>query len=355
MATTVSSLGHGRIRVRFYANGRELSQMTPTIYHINTTRDPLRCVASVSWVGGEQTAVASISLEWLLNAISSLPTLEQQKEPITMLLTFAYSIRTTRRLPLGLLPSLPLDLITHDLNLFDIYHLGQAIPSLHPHTNGVASSRIRTVLHPYFDSLAAFDKVLRQTGSIIGGSIILSILRPGNWRPGDIDVVVPDVGYAGLDRFLLKSGYALVPNEEPDEDYPGGLRFQFRHRRYEKGTLSVDVCQVSHVSAVDFILTYHSTSVMNFYRPGEIVCLFPKYTFKGLYQENHFTPTDRLDAALAKYHQRGYNPTEPKYIQDSRVAPEGALVMEGEDTGLWMLRRKDLGHEVFRVHANLSG
>lgn len=28
-------------------------------------------------------------------------------------------------------------------------------------------------------------------------------------------------------------------------------------------------------------LSQHSTSVMNFYRPGEIVCLFPKYTFKG--------------------------------------------------------------------------
>ncbi|KAF9063125.1 hypothetical protein BDP27DRAFT_1335569 [Rhodocollybia butyracea] len=70
----------------------------------------------------------------------------------------------------------------------------------------------------------------------------------------------------------------------------------------------------------DFVLTYHSTIVMNVWDGRYLYCLWPDLTFNGLYVRNMQTPTqERIKKALQKYQGRGFR---------DKYDPQGLLLRE---------------------------
>ncbi|KAJ3753832.1 hypothetical protein EV360DRAFT_87406 [Lentinula raphanica] len=177
-----------------------------------------------------------------------------------------------------------------------------------------------------------FNALLLAGGSIVGGSTALHVLCPGNWLPADLDIVVREAQQAAMEDFLTEIGFVLNQERTRDSEtfYPGGQdsdcreAIKFTYRRFENpiaGRAGVDLCIVHPwtISApAEFVLTYHSTVVMNFWTGRSIHCLWPALTLKGKLLRNKFTPTPKVEAALRKYAQRGFydiHDKRPKALQ----------------------------------------
>ncbi|KAJ3715027.1 hypothetical protein C8R42DRAFT_645980 [Lentinula raphanica] len=168
-----------------------------------------------------------------------------------------------------------------------------------------------------------------QRDRIVKSFNALLLAGGGNWLPADLDIVVRYMQQEVMEGFLTEVGFVL--NEErsrlPQKFYPGGEgpgeAIKFTYRRFEnpiEGRAGVDLC-VMHpwsISApAEFVLTYHSTVVMNFWTGSSIHCLWPDLTINGKLLRNQHTPTPKVEAALMKYAKRGFydiHDTRPKTL-----------------------------------------
>ncbi|KAJ3822524.1 hypothetical protein F5878DRAFT_713058 [Lentinula raphanica] len=167
-------------------------------------------------------------------------------------------------------------------------------------------------------TVKSFNTLLHSGGSIVGGSTALHVLCPGNWLPADLDIVVRESHQGAMEKFLMQTGFVLnlEKTQNPEIFYPGGDdtgdSLKFTYRRFEnpiKGRPGVDLCVIHprHINApADFVLTYHSTVVMNFWTGRSIYSLWPDLTINGKLIRNKYTPTPKVEAALAKYARRGF-------------------------------------------------
>ncbi|KAJ3802958.1 hypothetical protein GGU11DRAFT_387018 [Lentinula aff. detonsa] len=164
-----------------------------------------------------------------------------------------------------------------------------------------------------------FNSLLLAGGSIIGGSTALHVLCSGDWLPADLDIVVREMHQDAMEAFLTeKAGFIL--NEERTRDaesfYPGSNSgahganndyIRFTYLRFDnpvEGQPGVDLCVIhpwSIAAPADFVLTYHSTVVMNFWTGRSIHCLWPELTVHGRLIQNEYTPTPKVENALQKY------------------------------------------------------
>ncbi|KAF9064902.1 hypothetical protein BDP27DRAFT_1405112 [Rhodocollybia butyracea] len=210
--------------------------------------------------------------------------------------------------------------------------------------NALASSpavRLRRGLLRVFDDvhLAAFQVLLQSTASVVGGSFALSLLHPGDWQPADLDIVAEASQTLQVREFLVQKCRFKRDNERSqnvDHFYPGSdsTAFKFQYEHYANpmaGRPGVDLVTVFKNSIpADFVLTYHSTIVMNIWDGRYLYCLWPDLTFNGLYVRNMQTPTqERIKKALQKYQGRGFR---------DKYDPRGLLL------------REPLGLDVVPVH-----
>lgn len=189
----------------------------------------------------------------------------------------------------------------------------------------IGSTRLQTVLQHTFGGgyrlIEEFNSLLHASGGIVGGSTALYVMCPGNrkWFPADMDIVVRTTHQDVMEAFLQEK-VGLVLNEERTQDaeffYPGGMsesysdldnRITFTYRRFDNridGQPGVDLCLIlpgSFGGPADFVLTYHSTVVMNFWTGRNIHCLWPELTVRGEFIRNKYTPTPKIETALEKY------------------------------------------------------
>ncbi|KAJ3757090.1 hypothetical protein EV360DRAFT_71430 [Lentinula raphanica] len=169
-------------------------------------------------------------------------------------------------------------------------------------------------------TVKSFNVLLHAGGSIVGGSTALHVFCPGNWLPVDLDIVVRESHQEAMEQFLTEEGFVLnlertqnphgfYPVEEDTDD-----QLKFTYRRFEnpiEGRPGIDLCVMKkkkkQISApADFVLTYHSTVVMNFWTGRSIYSLWPDFTINSKLIRNQFTPTPKVEDALAKYAQRGF-------------------------------------------------
>ncbi|KAJ3735795.1 hypothetical protein DFJ43DRAFT_833786 [Lentinula guzmanii] len=187
-----------------------------------------------------------------------------------------------------------------------------------------------------------FNSLLLAGGSIIGGSTALHVLCSGDWLPADLDIVVREMHRDAMAAFLTeKAGFIL--NEERTRDaesfYPGSNsgahgnnndHIRFTYLRFDnpvEGQPGVDLCVIhpwSIAAPADFVLTYHSTVVMNFWTGRSIHCLWPELTVHGRLIQNEYTPTPKVENALQKYTERGFF-----NIHDPRPATIRGRAMRG--------------------------
>lgn len=99
--------------------------------------------------------------------------------------------------------------------------------------------------------------MLRSTDSILAGSTVLSVLRPGPWTPDDLDVVTCPAEYDVLQAHLVEQGYV---EDEKMRRYPwnpfypeAARRRMYHYRRFFKGPRKIDV-SVALIDVVDFVL-----------------------------------------------------------------------------------------------------
>lgn len=235
--------------------------------------------------------------------------------------------------------------ICHDLDLYSISSLRATCKLFWSRLANLASERMRRALtrvldpqgtqHPSF--IEDFASMIRSTGSVVGGSLSLWVLCPGEWLPGDIDVITDSQHGPAVIDFIQAAGYIVDADRTvgTEDFYPGriGLTYaenSFDHVRFEyqhftkAGSLGIDLCIVLAKSVAipsNFILTYHSTAVMNFWDGRYLYCVWPELTFKGLLMRNEYTPTVRIEEAIKKYKIRGFTDKYSesqglRYIQD---------------------------------------
>ncbi|KAL8291673.1 hypothetical protein RQP46_001931 [Phenoliferia psychrophenolica] len=299
------------------------------------------------------SALLPISLKHIGKMIDSV-----KPSAFTFVFTLDYTRKERHVFPIDQLASEPLRQITSHLSLLDVQHLTQAIPKLRQELIGTAASRMRCVLSPYFTDVEHFAAALDSAGAIVGGSAALSVLCPGDWSPGDIDIIVSPLGFGTIGSYLTHEGYAHDLGASKANFYPNDIKLAFQYSQWTKGDKKVDLSVSFLHTPINFLMTYHCTAVMNFFAGGQIHCLFPHLTFNGLYQTNTFTL--RPDTAkFDKIEARGFAPTDPVNLQDGIEKPEGAY---GDDRHAavraqvgeperWMMRRTDFQHKVWRTRA----
>jgi len=155
--------------------------------------------------------------------------------------------------------------------------------------------------------------VLKGHEALISGSTILHILVPGNWEPGDIDIVLPETYESSFESFLTVNGYSFDPSRQTalTQNYPQQASHPstFRYRCFKNGSKKIDLCYVEKsFTPLAHIFTYHSTAVMNFYDGATVCCLFPEQTFARQFLRNSLNSGHpRVEASLKKLVSRGFS------------------------------------------------
>ncbi|KAI5474944.1 hypothetical protein MNV49_002161 [Pseudohyphozyma bogoriensis] len=237
--------------------------------------------------------------------------------PFRFSFTLQTRITTRRRFPLSRLLEPPIqDSLFQYLDLRSVLRLAQAEPALRDSLEQVPTRRTRQLLERWFVDVKAFCMALRTARAVVGGSGVLSVLDPGGWTPGDLDVVVPSRRFEMFVKVLKKEGYEQVDEIEEDE-YETNPAIGVHHYPYRKTwkdgrVTKIDVISLLsiRITPVMYILSYHSTPVMNYFDGLDVVCLFPHLTFSRcswlLDAPDADNDSDRLIAGLAKYQARGY-------------------------------------------------
>jgi len=199
------------------------------------------------------------------------------------------------------------------LSLRDVQHLSATCKSIKVSTSGETEHRLRLALVPYFPGwLHEISAFLREHKALISGSTILSILVPGNWKPNDLVLVLPERSSTALEALLLTHGYSKDPEREadfPDIYYDDYEAPTFRYGCFQKDGKKIDLCYIEEPSTPTFhVLKYHSTAVMNCYDGEAVYCYFPELTFAGMhfFNRDYSGPDDRREAGLAKLRTRGF-------------------------------------------------
>lgn len=180
------------------------------------------------------------------------------------------------------------------------------------------SMRARKLLRPYFpDALRELSHTLDISGAIISGSAPLSIIQPGDWTPGDLDIIVPNCNLDIISSFLVTQGFHDVAQPLLSPDSPLVTQTGYHHerdilfnlKRFKRHSLQIDVsaiiARIPSSTPLDFVLTYHSSVVMNILTSSTIYVGFPTLTFAHRLIVNGNQPN--MDLLLQKWAGRGYH------------------------------------------------
>ncbi|KZO91684.1 hypothetical protein CALVIDRAFT_541587 [Calocera viscosa TUFC12733] len=234
------------------------------------------------------------------------------------------------------------DLIVDDLSLAEVQLLRLTGNELRDSLSDTLDRRLRRSFSPYFPDVSAFCAALRIHHAVVGGSTTLSIMRPGKWCPNDLDIVVSPRYAHGIIVFLLDHGFKEITRTmHKDSLYPQHIegRIYFDYHCYMNGNKKIDLCVVRHeaVTPANYVMTYHSTAVMNFFDGRAIFCLFPNETFNGTFLRNRFTPTGNANRGITKIQSRGYKDTGA-YIQDRYNSGDIGRVTVDKLPRIWFMK-----------------
>lgn len=164
-----------------------------------------------------------------------------------------HTVELIKAFPFEKLPTDVYMTIIDSLSLPDVSNLCSAIPTLSNISSEVARKRLEILLSPYFPSISDFVTILDKTGAIIGGSGILHVLKPGDWIPTDIDIIVPLLGEVTMIKFLESLDYCQ-DKKKSVLGYGGRGQVGFKHHHFTKGNNRIDICSTVYLTPGDFVL-----------------------------------------------------------------------------------------------------
>ncbi|KAF9065676.1 hypothetical protein BDP27DRAFT_1078918 [Rhodocollybia butyracea] len=203
------------------------------------------------------------------------------------------------------------------------------------------SRRLRNGLSRWFGDarmLSAFQVLLQTTETIVGGSFALSLLCPGDWEPGDLDIIVREAEADRVRRFLIHQCQFVYDEERSGGDTGFDGLYPESDSQYEHfvnpilGGPGIDLVtiykkpELEKFYPADFVLTYHSTVVMNFWNGKHLYCLWPDLTFNGLYVRNLEESTPKLENALQKYWSVPVYSLSPGIYLTAFICTQGAWI-----------------------------
>lgn len=186
------------------------------------------------------------------------------------------------------------------------------------------SESLCQTLSAFTEDPVAFQSMMRRTRAIISGSTALyHVLRePSAWRPGDVDLLVPNQRFREVTRFILALPGAVVVNEY-SQKYRARTTGFSRIVQVQTPLVKFDIIQSTEGSPFHPIAYYYGTHVMNAVTADFVICSYPTLTLHGrsfLVPRQGQVMTDAIMRAVRKYKERGFLFME----QDETTMEEGA-------------------------------
>ncbi|KIK68382.1 hypothetical protein GYMLUDRAFT_214959 [Collybiopsis luxurians FD-317 M1] len=230
--------------------------------------------------------------------------------------------------------------------------------------------RIEKVLSPYFDDdeINEFRILQYRTGTLISGSTALQFFDLTTYEGSDLDLYVELRYCRPLSDFLLRIGYEFQPINQQPSTFQGALEdtlsldfgpFQQNMVDNEdnfegyasngianvfnfvRGNKKVQII-VSHTCAMDVILSFHSTCVMNVISYSHAYALYPRATFVDRVSMKvlRFAVKDsRHTPAREKYRERGWTIIDrPSVSMTLRKCSEFSEDRSVGDVACWVIQ-----------------
>ncbi|KAG6809389.1 hypothetical protein H0H92_000444 [Tricholoma furcatifolium] len=194
----------------------------------------------------------------------------------------------------------------------------------------------------------SFLQLLRDTGSVITGSIALLAIHPGAFTPGDIDIAVglPDMDalLGGLQRrfgMVIEPVGQKLPPPESHIDAASSYESPDVHKVFTLnygGRRKANVIVSTSLSPMQPIFRFHSTIVMNCITHTSIFCAYPTLTLTSRYCTSELARFNRFripeakanfEKALEKYNQRGFSSMWSQTYKDE----EADILYDGRRVG----------------------
>lgn len=141
-------------------------------------------------------------------------------------------------------------------------------------------SYLRTVIYRLgVNNPQGLLKMLSQCNGVVTGSTALSvILKPYDWSPNDLNLVVPRDGGTELETFLLRDGFIRLPTDGPCATKSQLIDFVTRHCTYARWNQSracVTITESVDESVLPVILAGSSTADMVCANVGGVFAAHP--------------------------------------------------------------------------------
>ncbi|KAJ7024538.1 hypothetical protein C8F04DRAFT_1192350 [Mycena alexandri] len=141
-------------------------------------------------------------------------------------------------------------------------------------------------------------RALLKTGGIVVGSIPIRVLTGGNFKPSDLDIIVPASAEDTIKVLIAtKFGYSSTGSEVLKGVNPS-LRVEHTFR---KKSLVIKIRVAKGENAVVPVMLSHSTIAMNYISPWGIFSAYPQLTLANRALFNHYTDDEFGDSLGINY------------------------------------------------------
>ena len=176
------------------------------------------------------------------------------------------------------------------LDVRDLFAFGASCHKFRDTRDAYFSHRVLRTIVPYNLFLPSFLTTLRQTGAVISGSLVLSLLLPADsltWELASLDIFVLDEQSLPIHAFLLSSGYTNQPIVRPQ--IPSAMRLQVSSLRvysFQHRTIKLFSSLSPH--SITPIVHAPLTCLLNFISGSSIYILYPGLTLNSISLINPF-------------------------------------------------------------------
>ncbi|CAA7270646.1 unnamed protein product [Cyclocybe aegerita] len=146
--------------------------------------------------------------------------------------------------------------------------------------------------------------VMGISHTIISGSYALLVFFHGTFIPQDLDIYVPVQWMHILKAYIVERGWK-ENDDHKDTAYDMASVLDILLFKHPQSNRTINII-ISHTSsAIQPIVEFHSTLVMNYIASYGVVCLYPTLTLmgKGIIR----VQTDKTRQGFDKYQQRGFD------------------------------------------------
>ncbi|KAJ2916280.1 hypothetical protein MD484_g4134, partial [Candolleomyces efflorescens] len=180
---------------------------------------------------------------------------------------------------------------------------------------GFIKDKIYALLVAFSLPPAATLDTMKKLKAVISGSLVLALIEPGLFTPGDIDIYIPFGNMIAFVQFLDGlGGFKEVAKEDELPPYePSGRRVtcvhQTKYFQHQASGALVNLVETRTKTPTVAVFMFHSSIVMNYITWNTVVCAYPNLTcqHKALQNTDLDTPTDRTVKCFLKYIRRGFD------------------------------------------------